>query len=178
MTQKVTDNEANARREYNDGLRQLADFLDAHPEVPLPYMGSYQTGTFQPTMSIILIGDDQKEILADIARAMGTAAKRVDDDRFRQFGGIALSVSASREQVCERVVVGTHEEIVEEPDAEALAAVPTRKVTKVVEDVEWKCTPLLAAADCVHDCDEINCSNEECAMCPCCGVPEAKGGSR
>lgn len=35
-----------------------------------------------------------------------------------------------------------------------------------------------APDDCVHDCDEINCSNDECFSCRCCGVPEAKGGVR
>lgn len=28
-------------------------------------------------------------------------------------------------------------------------------------------------ADCPHDCDEVNCSAEECSSCACCGVPEA-----
>lgn len=30
-----------------------------------------------------------------------------------------------------------------------------------------------ATEDCVHDCDEVDCSNDECFSCPCCGVPEA-----
>lgn len=140
------------RREFTEGLRQIADFLDDHPEVPLPWLNSSETGTFRPTLPIILVDKDgQKETLAAIARAMGTAEKNVRGnlpDRFylyRQFAGIALAVNAARDQVCERVVTGTREVEVEEPDPVALAQVPTVKKTVTIEDVEWDCKPLLAA---------------------------------
>jgi hypothetical protein len=138
-----------ARQAYIDGLHQIADFLAEHPEVPLPYMGSYATGEFVPTMSVYLVGDENaRETLATIARALGRVEKRVSDttERFmvhRKFAGIAFAASADRSEVCERVVTGTREVTTEVPDPEALAAVPKVSVTTVVEDVEWVCSPLL-----------------------------------
>lgn len=57
----------------------------------------------------------------------------------RRFGTAAVEVYASRDLVCERVVVGTEE--VEEYDPTALATVP--KVVVEREVVEWRCAPLL-----------------------------------
>jgi len=93
------------RDAHTDGLRQIADFLDMHPEVPRPYHlldGKYY---------IYLHGDDH------------------------------------RAQVCERVVVGTREVEVEEADPAAVAALPKVKHVKVIEDVEWVCSPALLADD-------------------------------
>jgi hypothetical protein len=63
-----------------------------------------------------------------------------------RFGPVTVQVYTDREAVCERVVVGSHEEVVEEKDPEALAAVPTITRTVTVEDVEWQCKPLMDAA--------------------------------
>jgi hypothetical protein len=49
--------------------------------------------------------------------------------------------------VCERVVVATREVEMEEPDPVAVAALPKVTRTVTVEDVEWKCAPLLTSAD-------------------------------
>jgi hypothetical protein len=132
------------RDAHTDGLRQIADFLDMHPEVPRPYHlldGKYY---------IYLHGDDQRAQLATIARAMGRAEKSVEGERFyvsRPFGGITLIAQADRAQVCERVVVGTREVEVEEADPAAVAALPKVKHVKVIEDVEWVCSPALLADD-------------------------------
>lgn len=140
------------RQAYIDGLHQIADFLAEHPEVPLPHLSSYVDGQYAPVLSIYLVTPgEQREPLAEIARAMGTANKTADDrtGRFvvwRQFAGIKLLASADRAEVCERVVTGTREVTKEVPDPEALAAVPKVTVTEVVEDVDWVCTPLLKAA--------------------------------
>lgn len=144
------------RQAYIDGLHQIADFLTEHPEVPLPYLGGTPAlaaaGADVPTIPIYLIGQGgQRDSLAAVARAMGTAQKTTDprDDQharfyvWRQFAGIALVASAERDEVCERVVTGTREVTTEMPDPEALAAVPKVTVTKIVEDVDWVCAPLL-----------------------------------
>lgn len=140
------------RAAYIEGLHQIADFLAEHPDVPLPHLGAYAEGSNRPAMSIYVYGHDPRTKVASIVRAMtepGTAVqKRVKDSTqsyqvWREFGGLVLLATASRDEVCERVVVGTREVTVEEPDPEALAAVPTVSVTKVVEDVEWVCAPLL-----------------------------------
>ncbi len=63
----------------------------------------------------------------------------------RRFGALAVVASVPREEVCERVVTGTREVTESVPDPEAMKEVPIVEVTKTVEDVEWRCRPLLAA---------------------------------
>jgi len=140
------------RAAFTDGLRLIADWLDANPDVPLPYLDSTISGEDRPTLTILLgwwSGKDQREQMATIGRAMGQFAKyaRPDGDRFaisHLFGSIAVTATAARDEVCERVVVGTHEVTEEVPDPEALAALPTVTVTKTVEEVEWVCSSLLS----------------------------------
>lgn len=141
------------RAAYIDGLRQIADFLEANPDVNLPHMSSYQTGKYEDTLNIYIVQGNQKDQLATIARAMGRAEKVMDGELvrvFRRFAGIALVAQAHRDQVCERVVTNTREVIEEVPDPEALAAatasVPLVPVARIEETVEWRCTPLLANA--------------------------------
>jgi hypothetical protein len=124
-----------------DGLRQVADFLTEHPEVPRPY---HLMGT---EYFIYLYGDDQRAQLVTIARAMGRSEKRIKGERYqvrRQFAGLTLVAQADRDEVCEKVVTGSTEVTREVPDPELLATVPKVSVTEVVETVEWRCTPLLA----------------------------------
>lgn len=140
------------RAAYTRGLREIADWLDANPEIQLPYLDSTISGKDQPTLNILLgwwSGKDQREQMATIGRAMGKFDKyaRPDGDRFaisRVFGSIALTVTADRDEVCERIVVGTREVTEEVPDPEAVAALPKVSVTKVVEDVRWECRSILA----------------------------------
>lgn len=145
--------DTNDRQGFIDGLRQIADFLEAHPDVELPHLNSVITGKFENTLNIYIVDGDQKARLATIARAMGRAEKLMDagDVRvIRRFAGIALVAQASRSEVCERVVTDTREVVEEVPDPEALAAataaVPRIPVIRIEETVEWRCTPLLADA--------------------------------
>lgn len=131
------------RDRFTAGLRAVAAFLDDHPEVPLPYLGS------PPELMIYLHGDGQRARLAAITRAMGNVTKTPVSysdgaERFqvqREFDGIALVAQATRDQVCTRVVTGTEDREVEEVVTPAV----TRKVTKPVEVVTWECLPILAA---------------------------------
>lgn len=133
------------RAAYVDSLREIVDWFAEHPEVPEPFhlLGS---------KLYIYVGrghGDPKAVLATIARAMGRAEKVVDGDRFelhRSFGVITLVASATRGDVCERVVIGTHEVTHEVPDPEVVASAPKVTVTEMVEDVKWVCPPLLAEA--------------------------------
>ncbi len=132
------------RADYIKGLRLLAGVLAEHPEVPLPYEGNASAMTFH-----FLGGVDPKADMAACARALPTSfAKNANGQYFDLEGklaGLKVHLVAFRNQVCERVVVGTHEETVEEKDPEALAKVPVVTKTVTVEDVEWRCSPLLAA---------------------------------
>lgn len=135
------------RAGYIAGLRALADALDANPTIPLPY-----DGTRRP-MRIFVHDGDVPAVLAAVARTMTGTARKVYDDDDNTYGfdlvgeihGLKLEATAPRSEVCERIVVGTREVTREIPDPEALAAVPTTTVTETVEDVEWRCAPLLAS---------------------------------
>lgn len=146
--------EPDPRAQYIRGLREIADWLQRHPEVHLPYLGDTTIGSLRaPTLDIYVhksYGDEPsaKARLAAIARAMGHATKSADDDdhRFRisrMFGGIRVRASAPREEVCERIVVASHQVTEQVPDPEAVAALPLVSQTRVVEEVVWRCTALL-----------------------------------
>ncbi len=139
-----TDTPADPRAQFLTSLRLLIDWLQAHPDVPQPYhlMGD--------ELYIYLHGEDPRAAMAAIARAMGNADKSIAGDRFelrRRFGAITLVASARRDEVCERVVVGTREVTRQAPDRQALAALPVVTVTEIVEDVQWVCPPLLLNPD-------------------------------
>jgi hypothetical protein len=131
-------------------LRALAAWLDSHPEFE-PY--SIDTGG--PTVVAHHYGVRDASDLADRAMALGGRwEKRTGgllDDLFTLRQQVAPSVFAEltgdRESVCTRVVTGSRTVEVEEPDPAAVAALPKVTRTQVIEDVEWRCEPLLAHAE-------------------------------
>jgi hypothetical protein len=114
------------RQETIDGLRELADYLEARPVIPVPYLSS-----------LFAFADPERHPISEVARAMGGFEKSHDGDYLNLVkgftGGFSLEVAYKSEEVCERVVVGTEE-------------VP-EKVTPahVREIVEWKCPESLLA---------------------------------
>lgn len=128
-----------ARAEFVAGLRGLADFLDAQPEVDFdPSYGA---------ASVLWYCGDA-EGLAAAARTLGRVTKRTDDSFLnldRRFGPHKIQAYASHDTVCERVVVGTETVTREQPDPEALKHVPTVTVTEEKEIVEWRCPDSLLA---------------------------------
>lgn len=129
------------RTAYTDGLRAFAAILEQHPEIPLPYEGRASAITIH-----YLYGDDPRGAMAAAVRAIPCAwAKTSNDDYFDVQGelfGLKIVLTAYRDQVCTRRVIGTHEITEEVPDPDA----PMVTVTRVVEDVEWDCGSLLAPA--------------------------------
>lgn len=128
------------RSEYTAGLRLLADLLDRHPEVPLPYDGS------AAPLVISFLSDNPKAKLAAAARAFpGPLSKDADGTYFDLNGhlrGLLVQFTALRNAVCERVVVGTDTVVKQVPDP----AAPMVAVVEEVDRVEWVCSPVLAAA--------------------------------
>lgn len=131
--------------DYAAGLRQLADLIEANPHLPVP--------THLQHFLVWSLHD------ADAMRALGFAALRagaasVDKSYHNDyltlditFGPIIVQGFAWRHAVCERVLVGTDTEIVEEPDPEApLVTIPdptvTKRVERTVERYEWRCAPV------------------------------------
>lgn len=139
--------ETEKRTDYIAGLYALAAALDNDPDLPLPYHGA--------SSELLVFVDTKAEVVTYARLLHGKVDKVVTDDPNYGFtirgtlAGLRVSVFAPRNEVCERVVVGTREVTREVPDPEALAAVPTTTVTEVVDDVVWECRPLLAPAESV-----------------------------
>jgi hypothetical protein len=133
------------RAEYIAGLRMLADVLETNPHLRLPFDGNVSELDVMPH-------GDQRQELADWARVLpGRKDKGEVAGRYLTlkgaFRGLKVKLICDREEVCERVVTGTREVTETVPDPELVAAVPVVTVTTTVEDVVWRCRPLLADAD-------------------------------
>lgn len=136
---------AEDRAWYVAGLRQLADLLERHEDLPLPTHGG---------ISWLLFGtDDERQVAAQVIRGIGgewakqTYAGKGPETLLafqRSLAGLRLDVTVHRAAVCERVVVGTHTVTKQVPDP--AVAVPMVEVTEEIEQVEWRCSPLLADA--------------------------------
>jgi hypothetical protein len=118
-----------------DGLRALADFLDANPELAKKYSSHEH---------LFYVGceKDPKAFLAEIARRHAPLEKDFSTDYAglrKQFGGgVSIRWYSDRKDVCVKVVTGTKTVVLPAKEAE-----PERTVT--VEETEWICTePLLA----------------------------------
>lgn len=105
------------KRAYIDGLREMADWLERHPEYVV---------TWNPVTINLFPAD--KDDLAEFVRAAGRSSKEWTNDWLIvsvAFGPHKIDANLSREQVCRRVVTGTKE----------IPAQPAR----VEEIVEWVC---------------------------------------
>jgi hypothetical protein len=136
---------ADPRAEYIAGLRMLADVLEANPHLRLPYTGSDQGSP----INVMPHGDERQE-LADWARALPGKKQKKDRDAYFDLNaalrGLHITVICHRDEVCERIVIGTHEVVEEKPDPALLAEIPLVTVTRTEEIVEWRCTSILAEA--------------------------------
>ncbi len=98
-------------------MREIYDFLEGHPDVPLPYIG-------------VMNAFAESQQLSEIARAMAPCNKSTDGGFFslaRKFGSVTLSLNFERDQVCERVIIGTEE-------------IPKKVTEAYTKDiVEWHC---------------------------------------
>lgn len=129
---------ANPNAELIARLRELADFLEAHPELPECYS--------TPIFDLSVYGEDAKEQLAHFAKVAGRVEKSATYRTFylrKSFGPIRLDMNAMREQVCERVLVGTKVEPEHFIPAQPETFVPAQEVPIY----EWRCGSILAVAE-------------------------------
>jgi hypothetical protein len=129
------------------GYRHLADLIESE-QAPIPV---------NPEVSLFLSHgrtpvDEQPAAARDLMRALGGGRyeKAVTASGGSLIlrgmcGGLPIDVWVTRDAVCERVVVGTDEVTETVPVGEDTRPVET--VTRTVERVEWRCAPLLAAAE-------------------------------
>lgn len=127
-----------------DGLRELARFVEDNPQF-VDAM-SYPLGCMNAPVNRV---SNPRDLIAEFARAAAKRGGVVRKNFSADWGGIDVAfgpvgvhVYTHRADVCERVVVGTEQVVKEVPDP----AAPKVTVTETVEKVEWRCTPLLAAA--------------------------------
>lgn len=110
--------------EYADGLRQLAEWYDAHPDAEQPYR-SDRVEYFPVT----------KDDLVALLREHGGQWKKTTASDLlylrRRFGPFTLEAVIDQRDVCTRRVVGTR----------IVPASPER----LEEVVEWDCQPILGA---------------------------------
>jgi len=128
-----------------DNLRAVAELLDAHPELPEPYITT-QGGRANLNWFLQLEGNEaeQKATAAVIVKTLGGKWNKRDhyEGKFafaQTRGGVDLFVQVTREAVCERVVTGTKTVTVPAKPAE-----PEQVIER--EIVEWRCESLLAEA--------------------------------
>lgn len=125
------------------GLRGLADFIEREPEF---------ARMIAPVTLYAWMTPDSPAEFAQMALRLGTFDKGADDSFFnadKQFSPrLTLQLTARRELVCERVVVGVEEVEILERDPqrvdEAMASIPFVKSTRTIETVEWVCPPSLS----------------------------------
>jgi hypothetical protein len=115
------------RRAWLAGIRELADFIEAHPDLPCPSSGAHLIYCFT------------KAQLVDIARVRGVRWQKDVREGSEYFsikttftGGHAYEAYVDRVEVCRKVVTGTV----------VVPATPEH----VEETFKWECSrePLLA----------------------------------
>jgi len=126
-----------------EGLRALADLLEQNPE--LAEQTRYNLEAINVPCSS---ADDPVATIAAFVRAGLAHGASIEKEYDSKFGGATISwgtvgihVYTYREEVCERVVTGTETVTKQVPDP----AAPLIEVTEEVEQVEWRCRPLVAA---------------------------------
>lgn len=125
------------REEFVTGLRDAADFIEAHPDLPV-----YGEDYGEVTLTVPVASGEE---MGRIARLLGRADKDYSGSTAkveRRIGPVVLGAFGSREQVCKAKVVGTKEVEREQIVTPAV----TEIVTETVDVVEWECEPLLEKA--------------------------------
>lgn len=126
------------RTEFIAGLREMADFFDARPDLKTP---SQHIKT-----NINLFAKDKAELL-ELRRQMGNVVKR-EWGTFNEYialrkafrGGFSIDVNILKDNTCERVKIG--EEVVPAKPARTIEL--PAEPEKTVEKYEWHCNGLLA----------------------------------
>jgi len=101
-------------REYAEGLRKIADFLDSRPEFSLPkYSKAWQLFTYY-----------DKEEFTNAAKALGDAKKTFTSEPYAEFrlesktGLITLGIS--RDRVCKKTITYECEPLFSEEEIEKI----------------------------------------------------------
>ena len=121
--------------QYADSLRQVAEFIEAHPEIALPTEN--RLNVF-PRVDC----DEVKNHAARTAHALRHVKKEEFGDHIQlvaDFGGFTYQVWYPRDQICERIEVGRKVVPAKPQETIIHEAVPEHE--EVVYG--WKCQPIL-----------------------------------
>ena len=123
-----------SNKEYAEGLRLLADWFEAHPDMKHP----------SETFSVWEF--NTKDEAAQCLREMSPCEKKYNNSLFevsKSFGMITLRYIFSRDTVCTRKVVGTKviPEHIEPAKEEEI--IPEHEE----EIYEWECNPILGDSE-------------------------------
>lgn len=126
--------------EYAAGLRQVADWIEQHPEVDIP----------EPSITAYSLYSKEKAAVTARAMSAGGRCDKVFADTLvtlkRDFGGITLQYHGTRSNVCEQVAVGKR--VVPEKYVPPQPATEAQVIPEHEETVyEWRCAPLLGKPD-------------------------------
>lgn len=127
----------NERQEYINSAKEILNFLEANPEIELPF-------ELQTTDTWTIFGMNKPQII-QLVKAFGTCEKKFIGDSFsvkKQFGNMYFSGYANRASVCKKI-----EKEVTIPE-QIIPAVPEKRIeahTKI--EVEYICEPLLTGSD-------------------------------
>jgi hypothetical protein len=108
-TTKTTADEK-ARAAYIQGLRELADFLEAHPDLPMPFWG----------VTVNVYAQTKEEFVDWVGRVGGPLEKRTLETVMslgRRFGVHKYEVNIMREQILGREVQPEIERFLDETAA-------------------------------------------------------------
>lgn len=124
-----------------ESLRRYADLLESTPDLPIAFLPilRHQVYAFE--------SESAADRMRQIRRLYGGQFNKSWDDHPTyaefflkgKFGEFDVVISTARENVCERVVTGTIEEVVHEPDPDQVAMIPMVERTVKKEIVDWIC---------------------------------------
>jgi hypothetical protein len=130
---------------YAEQISIAAEVVEATQGLPAPCVWAYGSSGHVQVQWQLMNSDakeTQRETAKQIIRVIGGHWKKdASTDQFtfeRDYRGISLEIMASRSQICERIVVGTKTVVIPAKPAEP-------EQTIEVDEVEWRCEPVLAA---------------------------------
>lgn len=124
----LTDEDKTHRTEFIAGLREMADWYEAHPDMRAPRYAS-----------INIFAEDKADFIS-LRRASGLRDKH-DGDVWMYFskhfrGELEIQINVEREKVCRRVQVG-----------ERVVPAQVAKPETVEPVYEWKCDSILEGTE-------------------------------
>lgn len=140
----MTTNEIPLHIQQAAGLRALADMIEQHPEAA-------EHAHYLSDINVFHV--DQPGALDAVIRAGLRSGAKVTKDWTTEtvlqvkftWGPITAALLSQRADVCERVVTGTKTVTKTVPNPTLVAEVPLVEITEEIEQVEWRCAPLLVA---------------------------------